>query len=236
LLPQSGDICQAMIALDQKALSRNLLLFAAMALLIFVPAGTPDYWQAWIFLAVFAGSSLAITLYLMRYDRRLLELRMRGGPRTETRKTQKIVMWLVSLAFVLLLAVPALDRRFHWSTVPPIVTLLGDALIALGYIAIFFVFKENSFAAVTVQIDPNQTVISTGPYALVRHPMYAGGLLLLAGIPLALASWWGLLVLLLLFPVLLWRLLDEEQLLTNSLPGYAAYKAKLKYRLIPFVW
>jgi protein-S-isoprenylcysteine O-methyltransferase Ste14 len=234
--PQSPDIALAMTDLDEKALSRNLALFAAIAALIFIAAGTLDYWQAWIFLGVFSGSSLAITLYLMRFDRRLLELRMRGGPRTETRRTQKIVMWLVSLTFVLLLVVPALDHRFHWSTMPPFVTFIGGALIVLGYIATFFVFRENSFAAVTVQIDPNQKVVSTGPYALMRHPMYAGGLLLLIGVPLALASWWGLLVLLLLLPALLWRLLDEEQLLTNSLPGYAAYKAKVKYRLIPFVW
>ncbi len=225
-----------MTDLGKKVLSRNFLLFAGIAALIFLAAGTFDYWQAWIFLAVFSGSSLAITLYLMRFDRRLLERRMRGGPRGETRKVQKIVMWLMSLAFVLLLVVPALDRRFHWSTMQPTVTLIGDVLVLLGYLATFWVFRENSFAAVTVQIDANQKLVSTGPYAFIRHPMYAGGLLLLTGVPFALASWWGLLVLLLLLPALMWRLFDEEQMLTSSLPGYAAYKGKVKYRLIPFVW
>jgi protein-S-isoprenylcysteine O-methyltransferase Ste14 len=231
-----GVITTNMTDLDKKALGYIVWLSAVMAALIFIPAGTFDYWQAWLFLAVFFGSSLAITLYLMKYDRSLLQRRMQGGPAAEKEKTQKIVMSLVSVAFVALLVVPALDHRFHWSNMPPLVVLTGDALIALSYFAIFLVFRENSFSSATVEIDPEQKVVSTGSYALVRHPMYAGGLLIFVGGHLALGSWWGLLVTVLLFPALLWRLLDEEQFLAKKLPGYAAYMSKVRYRLVPFVW
>ncbi len=172
----------------------------------------------------------------MRYDRNLLKRRMQGGPSAEKEKAQKIVMSLVSVAFVALLVAPALDHRFHWSIMPPTVALAGDILIMLGYFAIFRVFRENSFSSATIEIDPDQKVIATGPYALIRHPMYAGGLLMLVGIPLALGSWWGVLVIVPLFPALLWRLLDEEQFLVQHLPGYAAYTDKVRYRLVPLVW
>jgi protein-S-isoprenylcysteine O-methyltransferase Ste14 len=225
-----------MTDLDKKAFRGFFWLFAVMAALIFIPAGTLSYWRAWVYLAVFFSSSLAITLYLMKHDRRLLERRVRGGPGAENEKAQKIIMALVSAAFIALLVVPAFDHRFGWSRVPAAVALVGDALVALGYLAIFFVFKENSFAASTIVIDPDQKVIATGPYALVRHPMYAGSFFMLAGIPLALGSWWGLLVIVPLLPLLLWRLLDEEHLLAKSLPGYGGYKDKVRYRLVPFVW
>jgi protein-S-isoprenylcysteine O-methyltransferase Ste14 len=113
------------------------------------------------------------------------------------------------------------------------VSLLGDSLIALAFLVIFFVMKENSYAASTIQVAEGQKVISTGPYAVVRHPMYAGALLLLIGMPLALGSWYGLLGIFLFLPVLIWRLLDEEQFLSRNLPGYLEYKAKVRWRLIP---
>jgi protein-S-isoprenylcysteine O-methyltransferase Ste14 len=225
-----------MTDLGKGALISVVALSTVMAALIFIPAGTLDYWQGWGFLAVFFGASLAITLYLMAYDRPLLERRMRGGPTAEKEKAQKIIMSLLSIAFVAMFVVPGLDHRFHWSSMPPSVAFAGDALIALGNVIIFLVFRENSYSAATVKVEADQKVISTGPYALVRHPMYAGGLLILTGIPLALGSWWAFLIVLLLIPVLFWRMFDEEQLLANDLPGYAAYKQKVKFRLIPFVW
>jgi len=225
-----------MKTLNIKAFVALLLLSLAMAGLLFLPAWTVNYWQAWVFISVFVGSSLAITLYLMKKDPRLLERRMSAGPGAEKEKSQKIIMSLVSVGFIALIVVPALDHRFAWSPVPPYLALAKDVLVALGYVVIFFVFKENTFTSATIEVDPEQKVISTGPYALVRHPMYAGSIVMLIGIPLALGSWWGLFIILLMMPALIWRLLDEERFLERNLPGYVEYKSKVRYRLIPFAW
>ena len=112
----------------------------------------------------------------------------------------------------------------------------GEGFVAAGWLAIFFVFRENSFSSATIELAPDQTVISTGPYALVRHPMYSGGLIMLLGMPIALGSWWGMLVVIAILPALIWRLFDEERFLARNLPGYAAYQSKVKYRLIPRIW
>jgi protein-S-isoprenylcysteine O-methyltransferase Ste14 len=167
------------------------------------------------------------------YDEKLLERRLRAGPRAETETSQKIIMVLVLLGFAALMVVPVLDHRFGWSPVPPYVSMIGDGLIALGYLFILFVLRENSYAASTIQIADDQRVISTGPYALVRHPMYAAALLLVIGMPLALDSWYGLLGILVLLPVLTWRLLDEERFLTRNLKGYDEYTREVRWRLIP---
>ena len=225
-----------MNTLNKKAFGGLLLVLAAMAALLFIPAGTLDYWQAWTFLAVYFASSLAITLYLMKKDPELLERRMSGGPTAEKETTQKIIMSFASLGFIGLLLIPALDHRFGWSHMPPSVALAGDGLMVLGWLAIYFVFKENSFSSATIELAPDQSVISTGPYALVRHPMYAGGLVMLLGIPIALGSWWGLFVIAAMIPALIWRLIDEEKFLARNLPGYVEYQKKLRYRLIPMIW
>ncbi len=222
--------------LNIRALAALLLLLVVMAALLFVPAGTLDYWQAWTFLTVYFALSLAITLYLMQHDPRLLARRMRGGPTAEKETTQKIIMSFVSLGFIGLLVLAALDHRFAWSHMPPYVALAGDGLVILGWLAIFFVFKENSFTSATIEVAPDQRVISTGPYALVRHPMYAGALVMLLGIPIALGSWWALLVVVAMMPALIWRLSDEERILARNLPGYVEYQRTVRYRLIPHVW
>ena len=225
-----------MNSLNRKAFGGLLFLFVVMAVLLFIPAGTLDYWQAWLFLAVYFSLSLAITLYLMKHDPQLLARRMSGGPTAETEPAQKIIMWFASLSFIGLLAVSALDHRFGWSHMPPSIAVGGDALMALGWLAIFFVFKENTFTSATIELAPDQKVISTGPYALVRHPMYGGALFLLLGIPIALGSWWGVLVLVAMVPALVWRLLDEERFLARNLPGYVAYQGKVRFRLVPGIW
>jgi protein-S-isoprenylcysteine O-methyltransferase Ste14 len=222
--------------LTKKAFAGLLFLLLLMAALLFIPAGTFDYWEAWTFLAVYFVSSLAITLYLIKKDPKLLARRMRGGPAAEKEPTQKIIMSLASLGFVGLIVVPALDHRFAWSHMPPYMALAGDVLVLLGWLVIFFVFKENTFTSATVELAPDQKVVSTGPYALVRHPMYAGGLVMFLGIPIALGSWWGLLVILTMTPALIWRLLDEEKFLARNLPGYAEYQKRVRDRLIPLVW
>ena len=212
-------------------------LMLVMAAAIFLAAGTLNYWQAWVFLILYAGASLAITLYLLIHDPALLERRMKAGPTAETRTSQKIIMGLASpLGFIGLVVVPALDRRFGWSDTAAPTALFGDVLVMLGWLAIFAVFRANSFAAATIDVAPDQQVISTGPYALVRHPMYAGALLMLVGIPIALGSWWGLLALAGMAPALVWRLLDEERFLAANLPGYVAYQDKVSHRLIPYLW
>jgi protein-S-isoprenylcysteine O-methyltransferase Ste14 len=222
--------------LTRRALRSSLFGIVALAALLFIPAWTLDYWQAWLFMAVFVCTSGAITVYLANRDPKLLERRMNVGPRAENEPAQKIIMLLATLGFIVTIVFPVLDHRFGWSAVPASVSVLGDALIALAFLFIFFVFRQNSYGASTIQIAEGQTVISTGPYALVRHPMYAGALVMLIGTPLALGSWWGLFAVLLVLPVLIWRLLDEERFLRQNLPGYAEYQTKVKYRLLPFIW
>lgn len=205
-------------------------------LLLFVPAGTVRYWQAWAYLGVFFGASFLITLSLMKKDPALLQRRMSGGPMAEKEKTQKIIMSFASAGYIALLVVPALDHRFHWSSVPPAAVLAGDILTALSFFLVFLVFQENTFTSAIIEIAEGQKVISTGPYALVRHPMYAGGLLLLFVAPLALGSYWGLLAFFAVLPSILWRLLDEEKFLAKNLPGYVGYCTKVRWRLIPGVF
>jgi len=224
------------MTLDAKAWLSLLLLALAMGLLVFVPAGTLRYWQAWVYLAVFLGASALITRYLMEKDRALLQRRMRGGPLAEKEPTQRVIMLFASLGFVSLLVVPAFDRRFGWSEVPAAVALLGDVLTAVGFALIFLVYRENPFTSATVEVAADQRVVSTGPYAIVRHPMYASASLYVVGTPLALGSWWGLVGVGLLFPFLIWRLLDEERLLARELPGYREYQERVRHRLVPGVW
>ncbi|HLW63890.1 MAG TPA: isoprenylcysteine carboxylmethyltransferase family protein [Gemmataceae bacterium] len=212
------------------------LMTAIMGLVLFLAAGTVRYWQGWVYLAVYFGAASLITLYVMIKDPALLQRRMKGGPAAEKQTRQKIIMLFASAAFIGILLVPALDHRFSWSNVPPGLEIAGDVLTALGFFITFLVFRANTFAAATVEIAQDQRVISTGPYAILRHPMYAGGLLIFIGAPLALGSYWGLLAFLVALPALIWRLLDEEQLLARDLPGYVEYMQRVRYRLIPHVW
>jgi protein-S-isoprenylcysteine O-methyltransferase Ste14 len=216
---------------------RAFLLGAfALAVLLFLPAGTLDYWQAWIYIAVFMGSASAIGVYLSLNDPELLERRKNVGPAAEQSLGQKISITIGIVGFLGLMVFSALDHRFGWSPVPPFVSLTGDAWVALGLLIDLYVFRENRFGASTVQVFAEQRVISTGPYALVRHPMYAGVLVMAIGTPLALGSWLGLVVLALIMPGLIWRILDEERLLTRDLPGYGDYMRQVRYRLVPYLW
>ena len=222
--------------LNTKAGLRLVFLAIGMGLLLFLPAGTAQYWQAWAFLAVVFGASLLITLYLMKKDPALLKRRLSGGPSTEKERTQKIIMFFTTIGFIALLVVPALDYRFKWSSVPLYMVMAGDILTALGFYIVFLVYKENTFTSATIEVACDQKVISTGPYAIVRHPMYAGSLLYLLGMPFALGSYWGLLVLAATMPFLIWRLFDEERFLSRNLPGYTEYCAKVRWRLMPGVF
>jgi protein-S-isoprenylcysteine O-methyltransferase Ste14 len=225
-----------MIGLNVKAWLANFLLALVVGVLLFAAAGTVHYWQGWLFLAVFSGAALAITAYLAEHDPALLRRRLAGGPTAEPEIGQKIIMVFASLGFLGLLLLPALDHRFGWSSVPVPVVIAGDILIAAGFAMVLRVFKENTFASARIEIAEKQRVITTGPYALVRHPMYAGAFFYLLGMPLALGSYWGLLVLVPMMAVIIWRLFDEEIVLTRGLPGYADYLRSVRWRLIPGIF
>jgi protein-S-isoprenylcysteine O-methyltransferase Ste14 len=212
------------------------ILFLVMASLLFIAAGTFAYWQAWVFLAVYFSASLAISLYLITSDPALLARRMSGGPFAEKEPAQRIIMSIMSVGFVGLLVLPAIDHRLRWSEPSPGAALAGDVLILLGWLGIYFVFRENSFSSATIELAAEQRVISTGPYAWIRHPMYAAALVMLLGIPIALGSWWGVVIVVAMLPVLIWRLLDEERFLVRNLAGYAEYQRRARYRLLPLIW
>jgi protein-S-isoprenylcysteine O-methyltransferase Ste14 len=219
-----------------KSLVGFVAVLAGMAVLVFLPAWTLDYWQAWAFLAVYGASATVIGGYLVERDPKLLERRMSGGPTAETRTSQQIIMSIASLGWVAMLVVPGLDRRFGWSSVPAYVSIAADVLVAVGMVIVLRVFMENTFTSSTIEVAEDHEVVSTGPYAIVRHPMYSGFLLNVVAMPIALGSWWGLLPLVALSPVMVWRILDEERLLSKDLPGYAEYTRRVRYRLLPYVW
>ena len=214
----------------------NLITLAILLACLFIPAGTLDYWQAWAFVAVFGVSAQAIGIYFLVHDRTLVERRMKIGPAAEQRPAQKFISALFILGFAGFVVLPAFDHRFGWSPVAPVVSMIANAMIVLSFLLFFVVMKSNSYAASTIRVEEGQPVVSTGPYAHVRHPMYSGALLLLAAMPLALGSWWSVFLLVPFFPVLVWRILDEEVFLREHLPGYAEYMRRVRYRLVPHVW
>jgi protein-S-isoprenylcysteine O-methyltransferase Ste14 len=224
------------IKLLLQTLATFLIGAVVLGLLLFLPAWTLAYWQAWVFIVVFLTSVSFIGLYLSLKDPALLERRKKVGPAAETSPAQRIIMSVGIFSNLGLLVFCALDYRFRWSAVPAFVSLAGDALVALGLLINLVVFRENSFGGSTVQTFTGQTVISTGPYALIRHPMYAGVIIMVLGVPLALGSWWGLAIIALVLPVLMWRILDEEKLLKQDLPGYTEYTHKVTHRLVPYLW
>jgi protein-S-isoprenylcysteine O-methyltransferase Ste14 len=224
------------IGVNTRALLGILFLVGVMAVLLFGGAGTIRYPQAWAFIAIYFASALLITFYLMKNDPALLERRLHSGPAAEKEPTQKIIMTLASILFVATLVVPALDHRFGWSAVPLFAVVAGDVLAAVSFYAVFLVFAANPFTSATVEIADDQRLITTGPYAIVRHPMYAGALLLLLATPFALGSYAGLLPFLAMIPILIWRLMDEERILGTHLAGYREYCAKVRWRLLPGIF
>jgi protein-S-isoprenylcysteine O-methyltransferase Ste14 len=211
-------------------------LLLVMGLVVFGAAGTTGYWQGWAVIGVFAGCSGLITVWLWGHDKALLERRVKAGPGAESDPMQNIVQALAGIVFLATFAVPGLDHRLGWSKVPIAVVVAGDVLVALGFWVVFLVFRENSFTSGTIELAEGQTVIDTGPYAILRHPMYAGALLMFVSLPLAMGSWWGLAAAAGIAPILIWRLLLEEKFLLSNLAGYDAYRRRVTRRLIPLVW
>jgi protein-S-isoprenylcysteine O-methyltransferase Ste14 len=225
-----------MTEVNRSALIGLLRLFVSLAVLVFLPAWTLHYWQGWVCLLVFFASALGITVYLAKNNPALLARRIKAGAKAESEKTQKVIQFFAAIAFVSLFVLSAMDHRFGWSRVPLVVVIAGDLLIALGFAFILWVFKVNSFTSGVIEVAPDQQVITSGPYAIVRHPMYLGSLVMLIGIPLSLGSLWGLLTIVFMAAVIVLRLLDEERFLAKNLEGYCAYMGRVHYRLAPFAW
>ena len=205
-------------------------------LLLFLPAGTLNYWQGWAFLGVFALVSLVPTLYLGRLDPATVERRMHAGPTAETRPVQKAVVTGIVLSFTGMLVVAGLDRRFGWSSVPTAVSVLGDVMVAVGLGTAMLVVFQNRYAAANIIVEKDQPLVTTGLYGVVRHPMYSGSVVMMIGMPLALGSYWALLVAVAALVLLVIRIVDEEKMLSQELTGYRDYMQKVHYRLVPLAW
>lgn len=213
-----------------------LLGVVVQGALLFPSAGTFDYWQAWVFIFVFSAATNALGVYLLVNDPELLERRKKVGPAAEGTPSQKIIITLIFLGFLSILVFCGFDRRFGWSSVPPLISLGGNALVVVGLFIDLLVLRVNRYAASSIQIERGQKVITTGPYAIVRHPMYAGALIMMIGVPPALGSYWGFTVVALILPILIWRILDEERVLKQELPGYYEHTQQVHHRLIPGLW
>ncbi len=212
----------------------GLVVFGA---LLFLPAGTVRYWQGWVFLAVFTVCTLVPSIYLaVRYPA-ALERRLKAGPTAETRPAQRIIMFVAVPAFAGIIVVSVLDWRLGWSTVPVWLVIVGDILLAAGLLVSQLVVVQNNYAGSTITVEQDQPLVSSGLYRLVRHPMYSAGLVLTVGIPPSLGSLWGLVIVAVTFPpVLVARVLDEEEALIDKLAGYREYRERVRYRLIPGIW
>lgn len=219
-----------------QAAASSVLGLAVLALLLFLPAGTVNYWQAWAFIATTVAVTVFPTVYLTRANPAALQRRMHGGPLAEGRTLQKVVITGAFAALIGMLVFSAYDHRMHWSSVPGWVSVLGDVLVAVGLGIAMLVVIQNSYAAATVTVESGQTLVSSGVYKHVRHPMYVGNLVMMIGIPLALGSYWGLLFVIGGQAVIVLRILDEEKLLTEELPGYRDYTQRVRYRMLPYVW
>jgi protein-S-isoprenylcysteine O-methyltransferase Ste14 len=222
--------------LRARAWRANGIFLPAMWLVLFLPAWTLHYWQAWLYWLIYAVGTTIGTEYFLKRDPKLVERRLAVGPAAEKEPRQKLIMSVASVIFILSLAIPGIDHRLHWSAVPAWLVLLGEAGVLAGYAVIVATVLQNSYAAATIRVEAGQPLVSTGIYAIVRHPMYSGALLMLGFTPLALGSSWGTLMALPTLFGLAWRLLDEERILARDLPGYVDYCRHVRYRLIPGVW
>ena len=204
--------------------------------LLFWPAGTFDYWQAWVFIGVFLVATMGPTVHLALKLPDAFQRRLRSGPLAETRLAQKLINLGIIANVVAVAVVSALGHRFGWSSVPTAVVVVGDVLVAVGIGLAYAVITQNNYAAATITVESGQPVVSTGVYGVVRHPMYVGALTMTIGTPLALGSYWGLLVVVAGVLVFVARIFDEERALRQDLEGYAEYMDKVRYRLVPGVW
>lgn len=210
-----------------------LISYATLGAIIFLPAGTLDYWEGWVALLSLMVPMTFAAIYFMIKDPALMKRRMKMKEKETVQKG--VIRWAIVVTLVAFI-IPGLDHRFDWSTIPTNIVIFADVLVFIGYAIVFRTLQTNSYAARTIEVEKDQKVITTGPYAIVRHPMYAGMLLLYYALPIGLGSYWAALALLPLLPIMIIRTLNEETVLKRDLPGYKEYCKKVKYRLIPGIW
>ena len=193
------------------------------------PAGSLRFWPAWMWWSIISAMTLYIPI-IFKKDPGLLSRRMQVKEKNHSRASYAFCHFYLSVI------IPGFDYRYQWSAVPVWVVITANVLVSLGYVLIFLVFKENSYASTVIQVDKDQEVIKTGPYAMVRHPMYTGLLIMILFTPLALGSYWGLLFSCLFIPTVLFRIKKEEEVLLRDLSGYKDYYIKTRFSLIPLIW
>lgn len=215
----------------QKAYLVPVIIMLVMGIVLFLPAGTIRFWQAWIYWSGFSAVTFFITAYFLKRSPELLSRRMKHKEKDTTKKPPAIFNLFFIGYFI-----PGIDFRFHWSSVPVWIVITANVIAIAGYIFIVFVFNENSYASTIIQVEKKQQVITTGPYSIVRHPMYLGMLVLLLFTPIALGSYWAVIPFLLSVPMNIFRIKYEEEVLLRELPGYKEYCSKTRYRLIPLIW
>jgi protein-S-isoprenylcysteine O-methyltransferase Ste14 len=212
---------------------RFLIAEAAIAALVFIPAGSLKFWQGWVYLAMWVVPTRIVFAHFYKHDPELVERRLQ---RNENVREQRIIMKFFYVAAGAIFLLPGLDHRFGWRHTPLWLTIVGQAGFLGGYLIMLWVMKVNRFAAATIRVEPDQPVISSGPYGIVRHPMYSGACLLFLFTPLALGSYLSLPAFVLFIPFIALRLLNEEKVLRQELPGYSEYCLRMRFRLIPFLW
>jgi len=219
--------------LSRMIISRLIVFVLLFMAIFFLTAGTFLYWEAWAYLATLIAPMLLVTAYLLKNDPGLLERRMRMR---EKIVEQKLIIMLSYIPFLFAYILPGFDKRFGWSNVPAVVVIIADCSVLIGYGIIFLVFQENSYTSRIIEVEQGQTVIQSGPYAVVRHPMYIGAIFLYFFSPLALGSGWAMIPVIFFIPILVARILNEEKVLARDLKGYKEYMQKVRYRLIPGIW
>ena len=216
-----------------KVLIRLVLAIIVLGLVFFLPAGSIKFWEAWAYMGVLFIPMIFVLIYLLKKDPELLERRMKMKEKEEP---QKACIKLSLLVFFIAFIIPGFDYRFEWSKVLFIVVIIADLFVFIGYLLFFLVLKENTYASRIIEVEKGQKVISTGPYVIIRHPMYVAVLMMYVLSPLALGSYWAVLAVLPLPVLIIFRIKNEEKILIDKLPGYREYTQKVKYRLIPYIW
>lgn len=224
--------------INTQGIKRKIIVFAIVAFLVlctafFLPARTLNYWEAWVYIGIIFSCASFAVVYFLKNDPQLLERRIKTK---EKLKEQRLIIRAGWLIFLLIFLIPGFDKYYGWSDVPLALILISDIMVITGYLMVIAVFRENSYTSRVVDVESGQKVISTGPYAIVRHPMYSGNILMYGFTPLALASYWGLIGSVLLILLLVLRIRSEEKFLIINLDGYRDYLQKTRYRLIPGIW
>jgi protein-S-isoprenylcysteine O-methyltransferase Ste14 len=216
-----------------KAYRNVVLAWVCFPALFFVTSGTLDWWEAWVVSALYVVPGTVFVLRMAGSNPEILERRLQMK---EKERTQKRVIGFGLPLIVGIFVIPGLDRRFGWSELPIAVEIAAQAIVLAGYLVALNVFTVNKWASRTVEAVPGQQVISTGPYAVVRHPMYVALIAFYGATPIALGSWWAVIPAVLFVPLLIVRIRNEEEVLVRGLPGYDEYRKKVRFRLIPYVW